>query len=253
VRRWSEPQTYVTEETLPDPGSRKRIPSLHVLAERYFGGQQWEDACRFYQMILDEAGEEGLEAKEGGKRRAGRSFFECAKRALREDRPDQVEVNLQKAEQLGVRSPRHDFLRRKVVKAELHEKMARGDTTGALQLYEKYQSMYEQTAGGTDEDERIWFGEELAKVARQAFEQEDDITFREVMARLETIAPMNTEYRALKAEAEGNAKLFENIALVVGSAVAAVVLLSLVSRWRARARIGRVGKKNPYLDDDDDI
>lgn len=246
VRSWDEPEEYVTEETLPDPGSPKRLPSLHVLAERYHGGGQWNEACRFYQMILDEAGQEGLTAKDGAPRRAARAFYECAVLALGSGELDAVETNLVKAEQLGFRSQRTNVLRRKVVQARFRDKLRGGDVEGAHRLYDQYQGM-----GEPDEDERIWFGEELGRIARGAFEQKDQITFRETMDKLEVIAPLNPEYRALKDESAGNAELFRNIALVVGSATGAVLLLSFLSSWRARARVGRIGQQNPYLDDDE--
>ncbi|MEL6183147.1 MAG: hypothetical protein AAFU79_00890 [Myxococcota bacterium] len=248
VDAWDEPEEYLTEETLPDLGSKKRIPSLHILAERYFGGQQWQEACRFYQMVLDEAGEEGLDGKEGGRRRAARSFFECAESAFAASRFDEVETFLKKAEGLGLTSGRHAFLRRKVVKEKFRKKLINGDLEGAHRLYEQYQSM-----GEKDEDERIWFGEQLADQAEAAKRDRDNITFKEIMTKLDTIAPLNTKYRAMKTELSGDAALFKNIALVVGAAVAFVVLLSFLSQWRARARVGAAGRrsKNPYLDDDD--
>lgn len=246
VQSWSEPPEYVTEETLPDKGKPTRIPSLHTLAERYLGGQQWKEACRFYQMILDEAGVEGLEAREGAHLRAARAYFECAELAFAQDDFERVEENLQMAEKLGLRSGRHEVLRRKVVKERFRQKLGAGDVERAHQLYDRYQSM-----GEVDEDERIWFGEQLARLAKDAFARKDELTLRDLMAKLEVIAPMNTEYRTLKEELEGDAELFRNIALVVGSAVLAVMLLSALSRWRARARLrlGRVSS-NPFLDDD---
>lgn len=245
VKSWEEPEEYVTEETLPDVGSRKRLPSLHILAERYFGGQQWKEACRFYQMILDEGGDEGLDKKDGARKRAARAFFECAEAAFVTSEFDDVEKNLGKAERLGLKSGRHDYLRRKVVKEQFRKKALAGDVEGAHRLFDKYQSM-----GPPDEDERIWFGEQLAEQATRAKAEKDEITLRELMAKLEVIAPRNTEYRKLKQEAEGDAAMFKNIALVVGAAVGAVLLLSLLSQWRARARVGRIGKRNPFLDDD---
>lgn len=248
VDAWDEPEEYITEENLPDAGSKKRIPSLHILAERYFGGQQWKEACRFYQMILDEAGEEGLDGKDGGRRRAARSFFGCAESAFAASDFDAVKSNLEKAERLGLTSGRHDVLRRKVVKERFRKKLLNGDVEGAHRLYDEYQSM-----GEKDEDERIWFGEQLAERAEAARNEKDDISFKEMMAKLEVIAPLNTKYRALQAEMTGDAALFKNIALVVGAAVALVLLLSLLSQWRARARVGAAGRrsKNPFLDDDD--
>ena len=251
VRSWSEPETYVTEETLPDQGSRKRLPSLHVLAERYAGGQQWSEACRFYDMILDESGEEGLEAKEDGRANAARAFLGCAEVAFRSEAYDDVEVRLSAAESLGLKTGRSDFLRRKVTKERFHQKLATDDLVGARRLYDAYQA-----AGEQDEDERIWFGEQLARLAKEAKALKDDIAYADAMSMLEEIAPLNTEYRALRAEETGDADLVRNILLVVGTAVGAVVILSLLSRWRARARVGaagRGGKKNPFLDDEDDL
>lgn len=245
VQSWDEPEEYVTEETLPDKGSKKRLPSLHILAERYYGGQQWVEACRFYQMVLDEGGQEGLEKKEGAKKRAARSFFKCAETAFATSKLDDVEKNLNKAESLGLRSGRHDVLRRKVVREQFRKKMAAGDIEGAHRLFDKYQSM-----GAPNDDERIWFGEQLAAQALAAKAEKDTITLGELMAKLEEVAPLNTDYRKLKKELEGDAALFGNIAMVVGAAVAAVVLLSLLSQWRARARVGSTGKRNPFLDDD---
>ena len=40
------------------------------------------------------------------------------------------------------------------------------------------------------------------------------------------------------------------LALYVAGAVGAVVLLSFLSRWRARSRVGRVEAKSVFRDDD---
>lgn len=249
VKSWDAPDEYVTEETLPDKGSRKRIPSLHELAERHYGGQQWKEACRFYGMIIEEGGEDALEAKDGGKAKAARSYFGCAEDAFSSDDFDAVEKNLTRAEQLGLGGARHDVLRRKVVREQYQAKLGKGDIEGAYVLYQRYQEM-----GEPDEDERIWYGEQLALNAKRAHELKDDITFREIMSKLEQVSPMNRTYRELREASEGGAELFSNLLLVLGSAVAAVGLLSLLSRWRARARVGSIGgggRSNPYLDDDD--
>lgn len=248
VKSWDEPEEYVTEETLPDKGNKKRLPSLHVLAERYYGGQQWKDTCRFYEMILEEAAEEGLAAREGAQKKAARSFYECARIASSSGDFEGVETYLGKAEKLGLKSARHDVLRRRVVREQFRSKVATGDMEGAHRLLDKYQSM-----GEADDDERIWFGEQLAAEAKRALSQKDNITFREMMDKLEVVAPLNTDYRAMKADLSADASLFRNIALVLGVAVGAVVLLSLLSTWRSRARLGATKSKNPFLDDDDDI
>lgn len=255
VRSWEEPEEYLTEENLPGPDSKKRLPSLHILAERYAGGQQWKKACRFYDMIREEFGDEGLAARgEGtdrGKMGAARAYLGCAEAAFVADEFDEVTARLDLAERMGLESGRVDFLRRKVLREQFRQKLGAGDLVSARKLYERY-----QRAGEPDEEERIWFGERLAEMAKQAKEMKDELSYRDAMAMLEEIAPLNTTYRALRADEAGDAALFRNIALVVGSAVGAVILLSALSRWRARPRTELGGgrrKKNPFLDDDDDL
>ena len=244
VRSYDEPEKILTEDNLPPPGDKRRVPGLHVLAERHYGGQQWAEACRFYGMLLEEGGPEAVEAKPGGTLRARRALLECAKSALQKAQPAEVDPLLAKAERLGPSTPRHEALRRNVLRAEFRTKMAAGDVGRAHAVYDRFQSL-----GPPDEGERIWFGEQLARLARDAFETKDDIRLRELMDKIEQVAPLNTEYRALLAQQSEDATLLRNVALVVGAAVGLAGLLTLLSWLLARARVGRTGPKNPFLDD----
>lgn len=248
VESWDEPEEFVTEQTLPAVGHKKRLPSLHVLAERYVGGQQWKEACRFYDMIRAEHGDEGLDAKPDARSTAARAYLGCAEAAFHEDALDDVETRLQLAEKLGLRSGRIEFLRRKVLRDRFRAKLGAGDLMGARQLYDTFQK-----AGEPDEDERIWFGEQLAAQAKAAKEMKDKVAYKEAMEILEEVSPMNTDYRALRAEESGGEEVMKNIIMVLGVALGAIVLLTLLSKWRSRPRLegGASRGKNPYLDDDD--
>lgn len=250
VKSWDEPDEFITEENLPKPGSRKRLPSLHILASRYYGGQQWKEACRFYDMIVEESGEEGLDAKEDARKHAGRAFFGCAESAFTDRHYDQVEQLLLKAEKYGFSGTKNQYLRRRVQKDQYRSKLSAGDLVAAKKGYDAY-----QRAAQTDEDERIWFGGELAKLAEAAQADQDEISYREIMDLLGEVAPRNSTYRKLRDEETANENIVKNVALVLGTSIAVLGLLSLLSRWRARARVGAAGRrsKNPFLDDEDDL
>lgn len=245
IAAMDEPPEYLTEETLPPPGHRKRLPGLHVLAKRYVESQAWKDACDKYDLIMQESGEEGVLADELGKRYATKSFLECAKIAFGVQEFDKSEKLLQKSEKFGKTTPRHQAVRHKIMRETYRKKMTDGDVGGAIKIFNEYQ------AQGEDEDERIWFGEQLANKAWAAHNEKDEITRDEMMAHLETISPMNTEYRRLKEEIESGETILQNALMFAGAAVGLVFLLGWFTKWRAKAKVGASGKKNKFdLDDE---
>lgn len=245
VAAMDEPPEYLTEETLPPPGHKKRLPGLHVLAKRYVESQAYKDACEKYDLILEESGEEGVLADELGKRYAGKSFLECAKIAFGVQEFEKAEKLLQKSERFVKSGPRHQAVRRKIMRENYRKKVSDGDIGGAVEIFNRYQAQKE------DEDERIWFGEQLATKAWAAHEAKDEITRDEMMAHLETISPMNTEYRRLKDEIESGETILQNALMFAGAAVGLVLVLGWFTKWRAKAKLGASGKKNKFdLDDD---
>ena len=235
------PDTKPIETILPPQGHPKRLVKLHSLAERSYHAHQWQDACRFYLWILDEAGPEGLNSHS----HAARAFFRCAESAFKAHEEEKVHAHLNRAEQLGLHSARHDVLRRKLVQRRYREKLGADDIEAAMALYEDY-----QRAGEFDEDERIWVGEKLAERARVALTQGEQTLLRGLLAQLKVIAPLNTEYRAIKSELEQEAQLLFNGLVVTGTAVASVVLLSLLSRWQGRSKVGQADRRSMWMDDD---
>lgn len=248
VAAMDAPDEWITEETLKPKGHRKRLPGLHVLAKRYHDGKMWKEACEKYDIIQEEYPEDGLKVgKDGGKdvrRMAARSYLSCAKAKFASSDFDKAERLLKKSERFGVSDHRHEGLRRKMMREEYRKKLKNGDIGGAIALFEKYNSKHK------DEDERIWLGEQLATKAWAAYKSKDEITLKERMSQLERIAPMNTEYRKLKEKIEAESGIVTQVLGLGLAALLGVVLLNAFAKWRGRAKLGNMGPKNPFLDDD---
>lgn len=240
-----EEEAPMTEETLPPPGHKKRIPALHKLARQYFGGRMWKESCEKYDQIVAEGQEAALEAAPSGKSNAARSFLECAQIAQQMGDGDGVERWLKKSEKLAPPDHRHAAIRRKVMREEYRKILANGDTTGAIAAFKRYQAQQ------PDEDERIWLGEELAKLSWNAYNTGDKVTMKELIHQTEEIAPMNTELRQLKSKLDGEASVLRNVLIFGAAAVALVLLGTQWSRWRSRARLKGV-EHNPFEDSLDD-
>lgn len=247
-RRWvkslSQPEEGMTETNIPPPGNKKRLPHLHYLAKNYVNGKAWKDACAKYDLIIEEGGVEALEVAPFAKRYAARAYFFCGKIAYAGTDFDKAERLLIKSERFGPSSPRHEALRLKMKRDRYRKKLVDGDVNGALKLFNEAQKEDES------EDERIWFGEQLAALASNAYKSGDTYRTEELMRKLEVVAPQNVEYRKLKARIEGQASVFTRLAQVVGVAIVFVVGWNLLSAWRARARL-KVGPRNPFDDDED--
>lgn len=228
-----EEATPMTEETLPPKGDKKRLPGLHKLAKQYFGGRMWKDACDKYDQLIEEGGDESLDLVPEGKTNAARSFYECAQLTLFSGDHDRVEKLLKKSERYAPSDHRHAAVRRKITREQFRKSMANGDVNNALTLFKKYQ------AEQADEDERIWMGEELAKLAWNAYQTKDRVALKELIRQTEEVAPMNTELRRLKKKIEGEENVFTNIAIWGAVAVAFVLIAKKFSTWRARAKVRR--------------
>lgn len=250
VKSWDEPEEYLTEETLPKPGDKKRLPALHTLAARYVTTKQWKEACEKFDTIVAEFEQAGVAEHPDGKKNAAWAYRRCAKTAAGRNEFDKAETFLTKSEKFGPSTSKHAAIREGILRERYRKKMANGDVDGAIKLFQQAQQMREV------EDERIWLGEQLSQRAWDAFKTEDKVQLDMLMNRLEEIAPLNTEYRRLKEKLEGQKGFLQKAIMLAGGVVAFIVLWGLFSRWRSAAKVNRVtggggGKKNPFLDDDD--
>lgn len=226
-----EAEEYLTEDSLPPKESKKRIPALHTLAARYVGGKQWVDACEKYDSILDEGGQEALESDPRGKPNAFIAYLQCAKIAQAGGDFDKAERLLKKSESYGPSDHRHAGIREKMLRESYRKKLSNGDVNGAVQLFKEAQ------AKAQNEDERIWLGEELAKRAWTAYGNKEEMALKDLMAKLEEIAPQNTEYRKLKEKMAGEAGVAGQIAMMAGVILAVVAAGTLLSKWREAAKV----------------
>lgn len=252
---WEEEEA-LTEETLPPKGNPKRLPGLHKIASRYYRGQMWRESCDRYDQIIEESGPEGLESNPNGKPYAARSFLECGEIEYRNQAFDKAETYLKKSEQWGPSDYRHSGIRRQMKRDAYRNEMAKGNTDKALTLFRAYH------AEKPDEDERIWIGGELAKMAWEAYHNKDEVRMNRMMADLADIAPMNTDYRRLKEKIEDEGSVIGRVLLISLSAIGVALLATKLSQWRARAKVealagegalfsgGGRGKKNKFIDDE---
>ena len=239
--RAAEPDVYLTEENLPAPGSKKRIPSLFVLLKRYHDGQAYQDACEKLDLILEEGGEEALNSDPRGRRIATRAYLECARIAFTRQKFGQTETLLKTSERYGSTTGRHTALRVKVLREQYRKRLSQGDISGTVDLFREAQAKRE------DEDERIWLGAKLAERAWRAYDTKSEMEMKDLMAHLEEIAPQNTDYRRLKDQLDAEASIFANTLQFAAVGVLFVVLWSLFSRWRARRKVEALAKHD--LDD----
>jgi hypothetical protein len=241
VESWDEEEEYLTEENIPKPGDKKRLPALHTLASRYVTSKQWQEACTKYDAIESEFGAEGVASMPDGKTLAARAYFYCARAAANGNEADKAEALLQKSEKYGPTSAKHEMIREKLLREEYRKKLSNGDVDGAITLYKKAQAMREV------EDERIWLGEELSKRAWEAHDTGDKVAMEGLMRRLEEIAPMNTDYRRLKDKLDAQDNFLKNAITYSGAVVLLLVVGTLLSRWRAKRRVLKA-EGNPFDD-----
>jgi hypothetical protein len=245
-----EEEEVLTEETLPPKGNKKRLPGLHKIASRYVRGQMWREACDRYDQIIDEEGAAGMDAAPDAKANAARAFLECAESEAAGRKFEKMELLLKKSETYGGTDYRHAALRRKVKRDTFKEEMAKGNTEKALVAFRAYQ------ADKPDEDERIWMGAELTKIAWAAYNAKDELNLKRAIADADSVAPMNSDLRRLKEKLEDEGSILKQIFTV---SIVAIIIAFIAARffaWRARAKVeGMVeggsfsGKKNKYLDD----
>jgi len=249
-----EDDSALTEETLPPKGNKKRLPGLHKIAGRYFRGQMWREACDRYDQILDEEGEPGLDTDPNARKQAARSFLECGETAFQGGKFDKAEQLLKKSERFGPTDYRHAAVRRQIKRDTYRGEMQKGNVEKAIVAFRAYQSEK------ADEDERIWLGGELSKIAWAAYQAKDEVALKRAIADAEGIAPQNTDLRRLKDKLEAEGAVVGNIVKTVVGGVLLVGLASAFAGWRARAKVANAdvgaergtsgGKKNPYLDED---
>lgn len=240
------PEEPLTEANLPPPGDKKRIPSLHELAQRNVGGGLWKDACRFYDMIKAEGGTEAILKHERGKVDGSRSYLNCANAAFAAGDFDRAEMLLTESEKLlGDTTSRHRALRWKMLRDQMREKANSGDVDGAVRLHNELQSLKE------NEDERVWLGEQLARLAWEAHEEGDELRRDHIMGLATDVSPMNTELRRLEDQLTLQGEVLTNIAIYGGAIVLVIIVFGLLSRWRAAARVGvKRAPRNKFIDDD---
>lgn len=246
-----EPDEPITEENLPGPGEKGRIEGLFTLAERYVSsGNMWTQACVKYDLLREEAGDEAIRERERGALDAGRSYLGCAKDAYRDGDFERAEEMLRISESFIGESGRHDALRWKMLRDSYRQKMSNGDFEGARDRFEEMQALRES------EEERIWFGEQLATAAWAAHERGDEVRRDRLMEMGAQIAPLNVELRRLQDQLQLTRRVGSNIVIYGAGAALLVGLLTLLSRWRQRARVGVSApkrRKNPFLDDEDEL
>lgn len=229
--QWDEPEEYLTEETLPKPGTKKRIPSLFVLFFRHHDGQAWKDACQKLDMIIEEGGEDAVASHPRGPKAAGKAFFHCAKIEFVSGEFEKTERLLKRSEKYGGSTARHTVMREKILREQYRRKLSAGDVSGAIDLFEQAQAMDE------DEDERIWLGEQLSSRAWTAYETKNEMEMKDLMARLETVAPMNVEYRRLKEKVEGGEEILFDVLKLAFLVIGFVLAWGAFSRWRAKQKV----------------
>jgi tetratricopeptide (TPR) repeat protein len=239
----------VTEDTLPKIGSPKRIPALHIIAKRYVGGKLWPEACARFDQISEEGG--SFDEPADAKKNAGRAYLACAERAFNAGDFDKTEALIKKSEANIPSDDRHKALRRKMQKESYKRALANGDLDRAVAGYNQYQ------ASGSDEDQRIWMGEQLAKMSWEAYKLGDKTRLLKTLEQAKKIAPMNSELRKLEDKIDGDENVVSRLVGIAALAALVVAALTALSRWRSRARVeglaGGVsfgGKKNKYLEDE---
>jgi hypothetical protein len=242
-----EEDTPMTEETLPPKGDKKRMPGLHKLAQQYFGGRMWKDACDKYDQILDEGGDEALALKPDAKVNAGRSFYECAQIAFFSADYDKAERLLKKSEKYQTNAARNQMLRHKMLREQYRKLMGNHDVNGAIAVFKQYQALQ------PNEDERIWLGEEIAKLAWASYEAKDKVAVQDYIAKGDDIAPMNSELRKLKAKIAGEGSVLTNVLMYGALAVLAVVAGTQFSKWRARQKVKAATGDSPFDTDGDEV
>jgi len=243
-----ESDTALTEETLPKKGDKRRLPGLHKIAGRYARAQMWKDACDRYDQILDENGPEGMDADPAARGYAGLSYLKCGEiDSHAANGADKAEALLKKSERYIKGDYRHAAIRRTMKREAYRTEFAKGNTEKALTIFRAYQ------AEKADEDERIWMGEELSKIAVAAYNNKDKVALERAMKDCEAVAPLNTEYRRLKEKIDDESQVWTRVITLSVLGLVGVVVLQQLFAWRERARVGEAGrvsgKKNKFLDD----
>jgi hypothetical protein len=233
--RWNaaveEEEMPMTEDSLPKKGDKKRLPGLHKLVKQYWGGKMWKDICDKLDQIVEENGDEGLDLDPEGRKKAHRAYYECGNIAFLGSEHDGAERLLKKSEKYGPTEAKHTAVRRKILKEKYHRAMGNGDVAGAMAGFKQYQG--EQA----DEDERIWMGEELAKLAWAAYQSKDKISMAEYIKYADEVAPMNTELRKLKEKLHAEESVLSNVVLWGGGSLLLVFAGTQLSKWRARQKV----------------
>lgn len=249
MRAMEQEDEYVTEETLPPVGHKKRLPGLHVLAARSAGGKDWEAACLKYDQIQEEGGEEAMDLHPEARKNAWRAYLACAERLVIQESFEKAERLIKTSEKFGPADHRHAALRRKMMQAEYKKALTAGDINKSLEIFDRYQGVQE------DEDERIWMGAEIARRALEADAAGDKKLRDQLIVHGNRVAPMNTDLRTLKESIDFQANIGKNLAVLIGGGLIFVFGFVRLVKWRARRRVeaavgGKLGKKNKFIDDE---
>ncbi|MBI4818784.1 MAG: hypothetical protein HY791_21115 [Deltaproteobacteria bacterium] len=226
-----EDEEVLTEETLPPKGNKKRLPGLHQIAKRYVGGADWITACDRYDQLIDEGGDEALDLVDDGKKNAAKAYQHCAEAEIIKANDEKAERLIKKSEKYGGTSPRLDALRRRMARERYRREMMQGNVDRAFDNYKKYQ------AQNKDEDERIWMGTELTKLAVDANKAKDKVRTEQMIKMAEEVSPQNPELRALIKKLDAEKNVFKN-ALTFSVAMLAVVgVFGGLAKLRSRSKI----------------
>lgn len=246
-----EEEEIPTEENIPEIGSKKRLPHLHILAKRYTTGGMWKEACARYEQIIEEGSDEGLASTEDGQKLAAKSFLKCAISKASASQEEAAERLLLKSERYyGKSDYRHEGVRRKMLRDQYRKKVLNRDVEGGLVIYKKFQ------AAANDDRERIWLGDKLSDMAEEAYRLKDKDLMHRYIKFAGEISPRNPVLRRLKKRIYNEERA---IPIAVGAGVSAVLLalfLAWFGRWRGRRKIEALGgdplpkKKNKYIVDD---
>ncbi|MBX2810480.1 MAG: hypothetical protein KTR25_01665 [Myxococcales bacterium] len=239
------PSARSPDASLPPLGDPSRPAALLRRAHDSYQSADWLVACEYYQMIIQETGSTPLVNSPQTKERAAQSFHKCARLVFKVHEDKKVETYLSHAEELGLRSFRHNVLRRKLVRRQYHRSLVNEDIEQAMALYAEYQAR-----GTPDEDERIWLGDQLAQRAREALRHAQQNHFHALMSHLSVIAPQNRDYRDMKSAVDVPQQPLMRALIVTAVIILVIALFSLFSHWSAWAKVARAQRDHPLLAED---
>ncbi len=246
-----DPDELPTEDNVPKEGDKRRLPHLHILAKRYVQSKMWKDACTKFDQISSEGGMEAVTSAPDGQRYAARSYLECAEIAANAGEAEKTERLLALSEKYGPSDYRHAIVRRGLKVDAYKKKVANGDLDGAISLFDALQ------AERADEDERIWFGEQIADLADTAYKAGDKEGTQRYLGYGEKVSPQNPRMRELRERIASEGVILQRSIGIGVVGVALIAVFAALGRWRGRKKIEALaggqlggGKKNKFIDDE---